>query len=484
MVRRPRFVIAFRIDLELGRWKMETRRKNIFILGIFSLVALSCTEPKELSKRVSGDKKAVIGAGGPGNGGNPGNGGQGQGSMDFPYAESLQFFQSTVHPVVRSTCAGAGCHSTTTRPLFSLEDAASAQENLVGGGYVDFIDLEASTIYERIAVLSHNCGNCEATGQAMLAALMSWRDSLNGVGYTPAAKQVGFQSAEVGFDAATEPEDVATNDTFVVLSIEECGNPASTVCQLTAPMVYNAEEKFVEVPDGTNGLIGDPNTGGRATFNFEIPATGDYVAFAYANAPNNASNSAFISIDNSAFAEWHIGANGADYDYVQVANGANNPTLINYPNLAAGNHTFTLNQREDGTRFKGVVIAPVGTVAEELGAIQLAPQDKLDLSFDVSALVPGANARLIAAYRLVNEETKAISFTNLRIETDTPLRIKSIRPLINGKSRAEYSTYISVDMTVPVGRTLISNSDLRILGEKGVAEDKIAFYFDEIAIAN
>jgi len=85
---------------------------------------------------------------------------------------SLAAFDEHVRPAL-SLCTA--CHGEAQAPLFMVEDTETAHDAAVGN--VDFEDIGKSNFLKRILEQEHNCGDCEATGEKVQAALTKWQEA-------------------------------------------------------------------------------------------------------------------------------------------------------------------------------------------------------------------------------------------------------------------------------------------------------------------
>lgn len=112
---------------------------------------------------------------------------------------------------------------------------------------------------------------------------------------------------------------------------------------LTAPMtvVSDSSTSACEYIHTTSG------TGGKVTFNLDIPTAGDYVIWGHAYGLGNSADSFCVSMDGGTTATWDISQGGWVWDRVSNRGGMD-PVI--YP-LTAGQHTLTISQRETGARL-------------------------------------------------------------------------------------------------------------------------------------
>ena len=109
---------------------------------------------------------------------------------------------------------------------------------------------------------------------------------------------------------------------------------------------------------------------------------------------------------------------------------------------------------------------------------------------DLSGLV-GINAKLIATVYGENQgpdEVNVVGIQTLRIESDKPLRVKGIKPLVNGVFSPSNSTYTAVD-TVVGGSANYADQVIETGGANGSIilasweKDSLSFSFDSIEVA-
>ena len=117
----------------------------------------------------------------------------------------------------------------------------------------------------------------------------------------------------------------------------------------------SSDGSYIHTPQGSgqfyNGAISDH----RAQFTFYVPTAGNYVVQGWISAVDGGSDSFYVQMDNGSVETWHTGIYSS---FTQVSFG-------NY-SLAAGTHTLTLYQREDGTQLDKLAL--VCEACESIGA--------------------------------------------------------------------------------------------------------------------
>ncbi|MBL7716371.1 MAG: hypothetical protein JNL01_12970 [Bdellovibrionales bacterium] len=88
-------------------------------------------------------------------------------------AASIVAFETTVHPVLRSYCAG--CHASTQSPFFASPDVGTAHTELIQAAKVNFQDIPSSRLIQRLSLDLHNCWkDCAVAAAEMRSAIEEW----------------------------------------------------------------------------------------------------------------------------------------------------------------------------------------------------------------------------------------------------------------------------------------------------------------------
>ena len=131
---------------------------------------------------------------------------------------------------------------------------------------------------------------------------------------------------------------------------------------INAPMQIAGDTKasegsYISVPNGAG-------SGGDAVFTFTVGKAGTYMVWGRVIAPSGNDDSFFIAMDNGSSATWKT-LRGSAWAWDKVrADGGSSPILYT---LSAGQHTLTVQRREDGTRLDRILITsdtkyvPTGT---------------------------------------------------------------------------------------------------------------------------
>ena len=126
---------------------------------------------------------------------------------------SLAAFDEHVRPAL-NLCAS--CHGNAQAPLFMVEDTEIAHDAAVSN--VDFDDLDKSHFLKRIIEQKHNCGDCEATGELVRAALSKWQEARAATG---AGNELGTVTQQLSFPSHP---DTMQYDIGTLIAKEYAGN--------------------------------------------------------------------------------------------------------------------------------------------------------------------------------------------------------------------------------------------------------------------
>lgn len=390
-------------------------------------------------------------------GGNNGTGDSGSGN-----ATSVQAFSQTLHPITQARCVA--CHGSFQQPLHAVADPQQAHDSIVDSFKVNFDNIDASRMVAKLRDESHNCwsGDCDADADVMAQAIQSWKDLLADQGQptTPTTPDTNLVTSEsMTLDQELDPDRAMSTGTLMM----EAGS-----AMLGAPMVLS--NNYFHVPDNGN-INNNPNNNnvGVAYFNFDIGASNVYKVFALVDAPSNSDNSFFVRVNNGAYAEWHIPTTeGFEWREVTTTNQFNPFDFF----IPAGNgHRLEVKQREDGTKLSQIVV----TDDPNINLNDVNNSLVVTITYDISSLVGSQ-----ATFSIDVQEYDAYSYklTNPTISSTRRIRVKNIKPLINGVFNPQHATYTLIDTTTGTGTTVLSPRALLALKDRGVDMDRLSFSFE------
>ena len=134
----------------------------------------------------------------------------------------------------------------------------------------------------------------------------------------------------------------------VVVPVNESIEIEAESGDISAPMVRRDDNKAFNQQYITNA-----NGNGKITYTFEVQNAGVYKIWARAIAPDGASDSFFVKMDNGAFDIWDI-TNSNKWKWTKI-NARALGGEKSY-NLSAGVHTFEVKAREGGAKLDKIVV--------------------------------------------------------------------------------------------------------------------------------
>ncbi len=401
---------------------------------------------------------------------------------------SREAFRLTLHPVVRANCAG--CHSGATAPSFAVEDAITAHDAVVDNHKVDFADVNHSRLVMRLSRDAHNCwtSDCSKDAEKMETAINEWAQKIKDAGGSVGESKFEMLTSELAF---TDSADAPATDTGLPGTYSFFVGERVTTA---APWSMMTDDPDTAVDGAADYMIPTgaiPAASDQVTFTFEVAEAGNYDVFFRAKSAANNSNGiryringqpagfrqTSLRIDKPDQYVWSRGNNRGNNAYRDTAG-----DFVSLP-LQAGSNTLQIAALEANVRVSAVAVSnqTVFSVADMDSNFSsgLFPRRTRVLVFPLKELT-GKNARLIVEVRDFDAEGHAILLRNLRIETDAPIRIKDVMPLINGKFNPMHATFRLVDTTVQAPGAILSKASLIAIGQKGFAEDKLSFTFGEL----
>lgn len=380
---------------------------------------------------------------------------------------SIQAFSTTVHPLTRANCVN--CHGSFQTPLHAVADPAEAHDAVVNAYKVNFDNIPSSRMVAKLRDEAHNCwsADCNADAAQMEQAIQDWKAQMDAVG-SPVdpgpAPSIGLETSESRtLNEELDPENAMDSGTIVL---------EASASSLKAPMVTGTagELTYIHVPNGNGGLLGNNNNAaGIGYLNFDSTASDNYKIYGLVDAPNGSDNSFHIKIDNGSYQEWHIEATNG-FEWREVTNtSAMNP--VNFFIPAGNGHILEVRQREDGTKISRVVISNDPNInLNDVSNAVIAT-----ITYDISALVG-----VQASFSIDIQEYDMYSYklSNPRINANTRIRVRNIKPLINGSYNPQHATYTLVDTTTLGGTTVLSERALIALKDQGPLVDRLSFSFE------
>ncbi len=402
---------------------------------------------------------------------NSGNDDTGSGSVDAN-AVSIQAFSTTVYPITRANCVN--CHGSFQTPLHAVDDVAQAHDAVLNAYKVNFDNIPSSRMAAKLRDEAHNCwsGDCSADADQMERAIADWKAQIGAVTRPDASEpeeEMGLETMESRtLNEELDPDNARDSGT---LALE------SSSASLRAPMVTGTDGdiNYIHVPNGNGGNLGNNNNAaGIGYLSFDNSMSDNYKIYALVDAPNGSDNSFHIKVDNGNYIEWHI-EQTSGFEWREVTNTANMNTVDFF--IPAGNgHMLEVRQREDGTKISRVVVSNDPNVnLNDVSNAVIAT-----ITYDISAIVG-----VPATFSVDIQEYDMYSYklSNPTLTSSSRLRIKNIKPLINGNYNPQHATYTLVDATTMGGTTVLSPRALIALKEQGPLIDRLSFSFEILELA-
>lgn len=382
---------------------------------------------------------------------------------------SVDAFAQTTHKITTKNCAL--CHASLQQPFHANPTASVAHDAIMAGAKVNLSNPAQSRLVLKLQA-GHNCwGNCASNAAEMLDSINNWVDLMKApdapadTGTTTNNGLVTSESVTVA--EALDPNQLKDAGSYLI-------NLESAMLQSPMVKVTSGDSSYIWVPAGTHGNT-QSNTStaaGRAYSQVSLTQTTGYKIFGYVDGPNANDDSFHIRVGASGFVEWHTGGT-TGFQWVEVTSGSGRASKTF--NLTSGNQQIEIREREDGAKISYLYITnDLQTVASDISGGAMAT-----LSYSLDALAPGSNAYLKVNISNYDNYSYKLSKPRIVLPRGT-LKVKSLKPLINGSWNAQHSTYTLVDKTVSPSMGDLSSSSMIILKDRGDDVDQISFEFGEI----
>lgn len=373
-------------------------------------------------------------------------------------------FSTTIWPVTKNNCAS--CHGSIQQPLHASSDVNTAFSSAITNQKIDTGSPTRSRLYLKLKDERHNCwSDCDTNAAEMLSAIESYISAVSTSG-----------------DTSPEPQGLETSEK----------GPLSSLMGEVDQMLFSAEQFMLQAPfvlkqDGSeyyfenqnnNGQLLGTNNGnaGRAYYNFSAPNSGDYNIWALVRAPSGSDDSFFFKVDGSQYYEWHID-NTNGFEWRKLTHSTRRDA-VKVPIVATGNNQLEVRQREDGTALKLVYVTEDDDFDPASGSFS----SFAEVSYDISSLVGLGSGAVLFKVSMRSFDDYTYEVSNLRIQTQSRLRIKAPKIMVNGRHSSQHNTYNYVEMTIEPGETVLASYAMLVLKENGDDADRFAWQFDELEL--
>ena len=440
--------------------------KNIFLIGILG-VAVACSDVKPLKR--PGLQQALSGSLI-----KDGDGQSTTGPDTERKTDSLAAFKKGVYPLLVEWCSR--CHAAINGPLFAQDDARSALENLTKSAKVDLRQPDKSRIYLRLAEDSHNCPTprCDESAQKLLEAIKQWASDIKAdqdlddttktanlglVGGAPASEEISLPAEAIRLEAES-----ATTVTPPMRVSSISGTSGGLV--LTTP--EGSGNRLDAAAAARPGV-------GAATLSFEVTKAANYQVIGRVQGPSATKSSLYIRIDGKDLNVWDVPETGDKFEYAVMAAKQGGPATAALK-LDPGTHRLEIIQREEMTAIDTIVLVPDSVI--DPTSITKFVRTVRSLKFDLEPFTGIAGSK-ISVDVSQNASDKSYILKNLRLIVPTgSIRIKGVRPIINGQISPVNSTFVVVDQTVTAPGATLSKASLIALKDKGEGADQFGFSFE------
>lgn len=391
-------------------------------------------------------------------------------NSDTPVAaglSSVDAFAQSTHLITKKNCAL--CHATLQQPFHAADSVSIAHEAIIQGGKVNLLNPFQSRLVLKLQS-GHNCwGNCASNAQEMLDSINNWVELMKVPENeeVPSSNSALVTAESVTIAEALDPNQLKDSGSFLI-------NLESAMLQAPMVKVSSGEGFYLWVPPGTNGNVqsNTSSVAGRAYSQVTLGQTTQYKIFGYVDGPNGSDDSFHLRVGANPFTEWHTGVTSG-FQWVEVTKGSGRAATTF--NLTSGTQQIEIREREDGAKITYLYItSDLSKEASEISGGNVAT-----LTFNLDALAPGANALLKVDISIYDSYSYKLSKPRIILPTGS-LKVKGLKPLINGSWNAQHSTYTLVDKNVTSSDGALSSSSMIILKDRGEEVDQISFEFSEI----
>ncbi len=382
-------------------------------------------------------------------------------------AISIEAFKKTVYPINRARCIG--CHGASQSPLHAVADVTTAHNAVVDNYKIDFTNIPNSRMVLKLKNDKHNCwSDCTANAAEMQTAITAWKAEIDAK--APAATD---KTDEVAGKTTTQTDTVANIlspqnliDQGTLTLMAESGS-------LRAPMVKGTDNgtTYIWSPEGNGVKTLTSADAGLAYVNFKLTQSDFYKVWMLVNAPDGASDSAWVKVAGGNMVEWHIKLTKG-FEWREVTTGTQ---FLDTPFYIAGGVNFgvEIRQRDDGLKISKVTITNDQTFN---------PNDAKPLKSTISMPLATMSGVANSFFDIDIEEYDMYSYklTNPRVRTSSDLYVKNLKVLVNGSFNPQHATYTIVNKKVSVADPVLSSYSMILLKDKGMDTDRLSFSFEHI----
>lgn len=377
-------------------------------------------------------------------------------------SKNIEYFAKTIWPVTNNNCVS--CHGASQQPLHASSNKTTAYNATINGKKINTSDEEKSRLYLKIRDERHNCwSDCDDNAQVMLEAIRAYSKLVNS-------------------NSSDDTSDKYTNHTNEIGPISELSGDSKQLLfsadsfMLQTPFTLKSENSvaYFTTANNTGVTYANSNTNaGRAFLNFTSLQSAQYNIWAFVNAPTDSDNSFHLKINNTKYYEWHIAkTNGFEWRKVSETTNMTNVTF----NLNTNEqNVLEIRQREDGTSLAKILLT------EDLNYVPSGEKTIFyEMKYDISQYLnlPNSSVYFIVDIRDFDDYTYQV--TNLRIKSNTRIRVTAPRVIVNNDYNSQHNTYDYIDAVVEAGETQIADYAMLILKDDGNEQDMFSWSFERL----
>lgn len=382
--------------------------------------------------------------------------------------DSYDSFARTVYPITRTNCIS--CHAT-QQPAHASSDVKVAHDAILANHKVNFDNISSSRMVKKLREDNHNCwGDCEENALEMENAITEWKESIKGP--VDAVEEVPVDTNVYTAESKFLSEEFKNAQNGAKINVVNLNMEAAMLNPPMARITSPSDGLYLSVPNNLNTtLASNAANAGTASFNFTIrQASTQYRIWGLVNAPNTSDNGLYTNFTttNTGIKEWEIPVTNG-WEWRQLPN-----TTFNLP---IGNHTLQIRERKDGTKIKQIVVTSDTTFSAATAPDLMATTLTFDLAYALR--VPGITLKV----DVLDYDAYSYKFQNPRIITSSVnIRARKVKLLVNKYYNPQHSTFTLIDkLATPLDGKLL-NYAMLVIKDKGSAEDKISFSFEELKI--
>lgn len=384
-------------------------------------------------------------------------------SVGVSKTASVDAFSKSVYTVTRARCIS--CHDSGQTPFHASSNVTTAHDAILNGAKVDLNNPANSRMVLKLKNEKHNCwGDCTANANEMENQIIAWK---NYIGTTTSTASSGKVTAES--ETVYNLYNPTDSQSGAKVSLMTEG------ASLKAPMMTGFSDgvSYVGVSDTVAAKSLSSTDYGAATLSFKVNQSDFYQIYMLVNAPVEATSGMYVKAAGSDYKEWSIGAT-TGFEWRKVTNTTSKLDVEFYMNGNV-NYTIELRQKNSGIKVSKVVITNDPYYDPNGASTTLS---KATIAVSLTSLT-GINDAVLEM-DIEDFDQYSYKVSKPRIISNTPIKVKKLKVLLNKVFNPQHSSYLNVDKTTTAADPVLSEYYMLVLKDKGDAYDKFSFEFDTI----